>query len=189
MVTLRYGRDYRMEVDVKPNGKEEKRLVYVGPLFKYTDDTDTHKKQGIVLSGLGIIAVILFFSGFSFYSNLSRVWFTAVPYACNLLSLYYLIAACFYFVPFKETLNREQKEKGLEGFKKCSLASFILGVFSLVGGFTAIFIYLPGFVKQDIFFLIIVFLFTVTELFIFFFCRRITVCEVENPIAKEWELR
>ena len=187
MVTLRYGKDYRMDVDVKPNGKEEKKLVYVGPLFKYTDDADTHKKQGRVLSGLGIIAVALFFLGFSFYSNLSRIWFTSVPYACNLLSLYYLIVACFYFVPFKEPLNREQKEKGLEGFKKCSLASFILGVFSLVGGIVAIFIYLQGFVKQDIFFLIITLLFTVTALFIFFFCRRITVYEVENPTAKEWE--
>lgn len=186
MVNLRFGKDYRMDLVETPGGKKERKMIYVGPLYAYVDTEEAHSKQRIFFTVSGALAMVLFLAGFSFYSNISRVWFASIPYACNLLVLYLYIEGAFYFWKYRDRLNREQKEKGGDRFKSTSLVASVLCFVSMVSGFVSVFFYLDAVVINDYLFLGIDLLLLMLTFFVHVKAKEITYREEPNPVAKEW---
>lgn len=175
-----------MDVVETSSGKKKQRLIYTGPLYSYKAIKPGHAKERMQILIFTIVAVALFIIGFSFYSNLSRVWFVSIPYAFNALVLYFLIESLFLFWKYLPDLNREQKEKGGERFKAVSFVSMILFGFSLVGSFVAL---ATGYVTleaSDYAFIAFVFAEVLLMFFLFKVTKDIAYEEKENPVASEW---
>lgn len=187
MVTLRFGKEYRMDLSTDTDGKKTRKMIYVGPLYDYEAIESVHNRQRVFQLMLGLLAVVLFITGFSFYSNLSRVWFSSVPYACNLIVLYWYTESNFYFWKYRASLTREQKEKGADRFKSMSLISVILCFLSLIGAFVAMFTYLDFIEPSDYIYvgidICIIMVMTIAHIF----SKKILYKEKENPMAKEWK--
>lgn len=187
LVSLKYKKDYRMDVEETSSGKKKQTLVYTGPLYSYKVIKPDHVKERTRILILTIVAAVLFILGISFYSNLSRVWYVSIPYACNALVLYFLIESLFIFWKYRTELNREQKERGGERIKAMSFVSMVLFGFSLSGSFIAL---VTGYVKlsnSDCFFLSFVLALVLLMFVLYRFSKDIQYIEKENPVAKEWE--
>ena len=188
MITLRYGKEYRMDLETLPDGKKKQKMVYVGPLYDYVDTLGEHKRQRRLLLMIAILSAILFISGFSFYSNLSRVWFSAIPYASNALVIYLLLESIGYFWKYGENLNRESKQRGGDRLKSLAIISAALYCLSLTGSFAAtISSYIEEVTKFDYIYIIITVFNLAVMLVLFLIARPIRYIEKENPAAKEWE--
>jgi len=187
MVTLRFGKDYRMDLVEGANGKKERKMIYVGPLYDYEACEDVHGKQRRFFLVLGIIAIILFILGFSFYSNISRVWFASIPYVCNLLVLYWFSESIIYFWKFRDSLTREQKEKGGDRIKSMSLIASALCLMCLVGGIVSMFSYLTAVETTDYVFLGIDIALLMIMFISFTRAKEIKYTEKINPATEEWK--
>lgn len=186
MVSGRYSKEYRLDVADSPSGKKKTVLVYVGPYFDYDCTIQEHSKQKRKIVGFGILSLALFILGMSFYSNISKAWYVAIPFAVNAFILFLYFESVFYFWPFKTKLNREQKDKGGERFKPICLSSIFFYLISLVGSSVK----LMALHTADAFDLIFLGC-TVAEfvimIFLFKLALKIKYVERENPVAKDWE--
>ncbi len=187
MVSLKYGKEYRMDEELLPNGKYSKKMIYIGPVFTYAETEAEHKVSRIKLLILGIVSAVLFVFGLLFYSNLSRVWFVSVPYACNAMVLYLFFESLVFFWPYRASLEREQKEKGAERFKSLGIFSLLFHFSGLTGSTVALLTYVKGTVAFDYVFLGIVVVQVMLWFLIFREANRIHLWEHENPTKKEWE--
>ncbi len=188
MITLRYGKEYRMDLETFPDGKKKQKMVYVGPLYDYVDTINEHKRQRSLLLVLVSLSAILFIFGFSFYSNLSRVWFTSTPYAVNALVIYLLFESIGYFWKYRSNLNREAKQRGGDRLKALSLIAASLYCISFAGSMGAIVSsYISEVTVFDYLYIMVILLSILLMLAAFFSARDIAYIEKENPTAKEWE--
>jgi len=187
MITLRFGKEYRMDTETLPNGKSRQKMIYTGPLFDFCDSETEHKEKRILHLCVGIVTFLLLIIGYSFYSNLSRVWFVSIPYACNLLVGYLYLESVGFFWKYTDSLNREHKEKGGDRLKSLSMIYAGFDLFSLVASFVAMFTYLDEISVRDYVFLALTLIQLMLMIFSFTKARKIEYLERKNPVADEWK--
>lgn len=85
LIDVKYVKDYRIDLKMKKDGKQKRRVVYVGPLFSWKSNADTRKKCIREGMGLLILGWMLYFASIWKYSRLSHVWYVWIPYVCFLI--------------------------------------------------------------------------------------------------------
>ena len=187
MVTLRYGREYRMDLESLPNGRTKRKMVYIGPLFNYVDSMERHGKQRIILLVLSLLTAFQYIFGFSFYSNLSRVWYSSIPYAFNGIFLIFEFESILYFWGNHVDFNRERKQRGGERIKGLSIAISVFAFISLIGSVSASLAGSVSVQSSDYLYIAVTLILVVTQIAMFLYSRGIRYTEKENPLTNEWE--
>lgn len=186
MVTLRYGKEYRLDLETLPDGKQKRKLCYIGPLYDYEAAEDVHGKQRVILLILSILSVIVFISGLSFYSNLSRIWYISIPYAVNALLCFFLLESLFFFWKYRTDLEREKKQRGGDRFKGVYLISGITYLISCIGIIAVLIGKVISPECADYIFFFIAIQGVVLSVVGFTYAGKIKYVEKHNPEADKW---
>ncbi len=184
MISTKYSKDYRQEVEKGPDGKMKDVFVYTGAYYKTDETEESHKRTRLILVAEGLLAVAAFIVGIYFNSSISHTFYAVVPYALNALNIYLLIESTIYYFPVREIYKKEEKEKGIDRIKTVGLLGSILFLISLAGALTKLFVFTVKASVGDHVFIVcnIVLLAVFISVFIAF--KKINTKEFENPIEK-----
>lgn len=178
-----------MDTETTNTGKIKRKMVYTGPFYRWAMTEETLKKNRILYLILNVAAWVIFIGSMLFYSNLSRIIYIILPYACLMLVLFFFSAAAYNLLFAKQPMNREIKEKTYDRIKGASLVGMIFSGGSFAGEAVGSLLVLNAVKTEDILFIIA----TVLLFFIFNIgfvnAGKLIVTEEVNPAAQEWKDR
>lgn len=188
VLSTKYVKDYRMDTRTMPSGKVKRIMVYTGPLYEWDLTAECLKGLRIRYGCLTGAGWLLFLSSLSFYSNVSRILYVTLPYACFIPVLAFLTGASFKLAVTHGAMNRENKDKICVRLKNSSAAGMVCGIFTGIGVIASIFLqkFSGG---NDLLFAAADILLTLLCLYGFKNSRSLLVRETANPVAREWENR
>ncbi len=188
MVSTKYNKYYRTTAEQDKNGKMKTVVVYTGPYYIYDIPKAKAKKLLILLSALGVIGTGIFVGSLLFYSEITRIFYVSVPYACNFLSLAMILMGILNLWNGKEKLTIEQYDKSIPRIRGFSIGGMIFIIASLIGSTVAFLISEDvHFAGTNIIFLVCEVLLFINMLCMLKVCFLFCTKEEANPIAKEWE--
>lgn len=187
MLSSKYVKDYRMDTETTDAGKVKRKMVYTGPLYRWDTAEAELKKIRLSYLVLGIWGWGLFVGSMLFYSNLSRLIYVMLPFACLFLVLFYFSAGTYNLFFAKQPMRREIKDKTCDRIRASAFMGMLFSGGAFAGETAATMIFKEIFVTGD-------FLFMTATVLLFFIClygficgRRLTVSEEDNPAAEEWK--
>lgn len=139
LISLKYAKEYRTDVVTDASGRKKEKYTYVGPLYDYSVEKPVHTRQKMILAVVGIISTVLYVLGLYFPSNLSRILYVSLPFAANAIVIFLFFGSLLKFFPYKESLTREEKEKGGERIRSLEVISTGLFFLSDIGAVVALF--------------------------------------------------
>lgn len=187
MISTKYNKYYRMDVQINSDGSKTDKWEYIGPYYEFEESAEEHKKRAFIYKLFLVGLILSMFINLWIYSNLSKVIYIILPFCLNLFAVYLFITAVTFYKKPGKLLKINEKEKSADKFKQSSLFGILFTFLSLLG----VIIYLLRistylFINDYIFIL-----FQVIMLTIFIanalFTRSLTTKEVENFLAKKYE--
>lgn len=188
VLSTKYVKDYRMDVQTMPSGKVKRKMVYTGPFYEWDITEERLKGLRIRYACLAGTGWLLFLLSLSFYSSVSRVLYVMLPYACFMPILALLTGASLKLAVTRGSMNREDKDKICTRLKNFSAAGMVCGILTGIGVIASIFFQkISG--GNDLLFAAADILLTHLCLYGFKSSRYLLVREKINPAAEEWENR
>ena len=176
-----------MDTQTTSTGKVKNKMIYTGPLYRWAMTEETLKKSRILYLILNLAAWGIFIGSMLFYSNLSRIIYIILPYACLMPVFFYFSTAACNLLFAKQPMNKEIKEKTYDRVKGSTLVGMILSGGSFVGEVVGSLLVLNAVKTEDILFM------TATVILFIILClgfvnaRKLIVSEEVNPAAEEWK--
>lgn len=189
MLSSKYARDYRMDTETTDTGKVKRKMIYVGPLYRWEMEEAVLKKVRLFCLFLCLLGWGLFVGSMLFYSNLSRLIYVILPFACLFLVLFFFSAGTCNLFLAKQPMSRERKDKTVDRIK----ASAFMGMLFCGGAFageTAGMMVFKEFTGMGDF----LFMAATVLLFFVFLCgfaagKHLAVSEEKNPETAKWKDR
>ncbi len=188
VLSTKYVKDYRMDTQTMPSGKVKRKMVYTGPLYEWDLTAECLKRLRILYGCLAGAGWLLFLLSLSFYSNVSRILYVMLPYACFIPVLAFLTGASFKLAVTRGLMNRENKDKICTRLKNSSAAGVVCGLLTGIGVIVSIFLRKIS-VGNNLLFAAADILLTYLCLYGFKSSGKLLVTETVNPVAQEWEKR
>lgn len=129
----KYADDYRLENVIGKGGKVKTVPVYVGPVYKFSEEERTVRKTKVVLSVLYILAVAFFAVPMCVVTGCMHVFYVSVPLACLVFPGVYGLFALFTILKAKEEVTRQQYDGALPRLTACCVLSMIFSFASVAG--------------------------------------------------------
>lgn len=187
MLSSKYVKDYRMDVETTKTGKVKRKMVYTGPLYDWNLSEDELRRIRRLYLILCVSICAIYLGSLLFYSNLSRLWYVILPYSCLILVLFFFIAAVYNIVHASQPMNRETKEKTQDRIKGSSLIGIVFTLGTFLGETYGLFKLQQDISYTDLLFIVAsVFIFTIL-LYGFKASKRLQLKEKINPLAEEWK--
>ena len=138
MISMKYSKEYRTDVEFDSNGRAHDKVTYVGPEFELSETEEKHKKNRVMMLAGAILAAVLFVVSVLLYGEITKKYYVIIPYAINILLIYLDIESIIIYWPVRERLERMQKERGIDRAKGMSLMVAIVSFYSFVAGVVTI---------------------------------------------------
>ncbi len=187
MVSLKYAKEYRLDTFTDERGKVKDCTVYIGPLYEWTGSEKQRRSTAVKLLVMTLIQSVLFVFSLWNYSDLTKLWWVILPYACLLFVYLFLATVCRNLFVVTGQFHREKKEKTVDRLKACSVMGLIFAGSTVISAFVSLFL---DFIKIGLW--DICFVIADMIMIVLFICElRIAggmeVKELPNPDAEKWK--
>ncbi len=187
MVSLKYAKEYRLDTFTDERGKVKDCTVYIGSLYEWTCSEEQRKSMAIRLTAMVAVQILLFVFSLWNYSDLTKLWWVVLPYACLLFVYLFLATVCRNLFVVKGQFHREKKEKTLDRLRACSMMGLIFSSTTVTSAFVSLFL---DFIKIQIW--DICFVAADMIMIVLFICEwrmagDLEVKEITNPNAEKWK--
>ncbi|MGN1148276.1 MAG: hypothetical protein ACI4TB_07625 [Lachnospiraceae bacterium] len=187
MLSSKYVKDYRMDTEMTKSGKVKRKMIYTGPLYRWELSEEVLKKLRLRYLLLCVAGWIIFIGSMLFYSNLSRIWYVILPYACLLLVFSFFSAAVYNLFTAKQPMSREVKDKTFDRLKGSSLVGMVFCAGAFAGEVAARIVFQEFGGWGDGLFMAATILLFFILLYAFKEGKQLMVSEEINPVAEEWK--
>ena len=187
MVSLKYAKEYRLDTITDERGKMKDCTVYIGPLYEWTSTEKQLKKTAMLLTLMTAVQSFLLVFSLWNYSDLTKLWWVILPFACILFVCLYLGTVCYNLFTVKGQFHREQKEKTIDRLKASSTMGMIFAASTATTAFTSLFLDFIRLGFWDIFFVVADMTMIVLFIFEFRLAKTLEIREVPNPQTEIWK--
>lgn len=176
-----------MDTETTKTGKVKRKMIYTGPLYRWELPKEALKKLRVRFLLLCVAGWMIFIGSMLFYSNLSRIWYVILPYACLLLVFSFFSAAVYNLFTAKQPMSREVKDKTCDRLKGSSMVGMVFCAGAFAGEVAARVAFREfGGLGDNLFMAADILLFFIL-LFVFKEGKQLSVSEEINPVAEEWK--
>lgn len=187
MVSTKYNKYYRLDVQINSDGSKSDKWDYVGPYYEIEETREEHNKRLTVYIVFALILLAGIFTNLWIYSLFSKTIYVILPFFINVVPVYLFIEALYNYRKFGKRLKINEKEKCVDRFKQASLFGVLFSGGAVIGIIVGLLVGDKYLCTNDYIFI----LFAVIMLIIFIvnavISRGLTTKEIENSVAKKYE--